>query len=237
LSLQLSNPFAAADMLLHGEGGLHGWGQNAFPDPTLLYVRGFNPGTLTYRYDVNSRFGNSAPHASTIRSPVTLTVMLRVDVGPSRERQLLTQTLDRGRSASGEKAPESVLKLQYGTGGLINPMAQLLRQSDTLKLIGPQADTLAMLNRWYVIQLDSLWTPVTRAWAQLPTGYDQGEMYARYRQAREASVDLLIAIAPRITRLLTAEQKRRLPAFVSAAFDVRYLESVRSSTAGAVSGP
>lgn len=116
-------------------------------------------------------------------------------------------------------------------------MVQLLRQSDTLRLTGAQADTLAMLNCSYVIQLDSLWIPVTHAWAQLPTEYDEGETYARYRQAREASVDLLIAIGPRISRLLTAEQRRKLPAFVAAAFEERYLESVRSSTVGAPSTP
>jgi hypothetical protein len=150
---------------------------------------------------------------------------------------VLTQALDRGRSTSGDKAAEGMLKAQYGTGGITNPMAQLLRQSDTLKLTGPQADTLATLNRWYVIHLDSIWTPVTREWARLPTEYDQGEAYDRYKRAREASVDLLISIVPRINSLLTPAQKRLLPTFVASVLDVRYLAGIRSGTAGQAGGP
>jgi len=34
--------------------------------------------------------------------------MIRFDLGPTRERQALTQQLDRGRTARGTKAPEPV---------------------------------------------------------------------------------------------------------------------------------
>jgi hypothetical protein len=237
LSFQLNNPFAAADLLMHGENHLHGWGQAAFPDNGLLYVRGFDLATKQFKYEVNSRFGNSSPQANGFRSPVTLTAMLRVDVGPSRERQVLTQQLDRGRRTRGDRVPEPLLKAQYGGAGLINPMAQMLRQSDTLHLTGKQADSLATLNRWYVIRLDSIWTPVTKYLASLPTEYDQGDAYARYKGAREASVDLLLRIAPSINGLVTAEQKRKLPAFVASYLDQRYLASIRSGTAGSGQQP
>jgi hypothetical protein len=109
----------------------------------------------------------------------------------------------------------------------------MLRQSDTLELTGRQADSLATLNRWYVIRLDSIWTPVAKYLATLPQDYDQGEAYSRYRAAREASVDLLIRAAPSIDGLLAPEQKRKLPAFVASYLDTRYLASIRSGTAGA----
>ena len=98
LSFNVSNPLGAADLLLHGEDGIKGWGQARIPDPTLLYVRGFDPATQRFRYDVNQRFGNTSPQLSAIRAPVVLTVQLRFDLGPTRERQILHQTLDRGRS-------------------------------------------------------------------------------------------------------------------------------------------
>ena len=44
------------------------------------------------------------------RQPVTITMALRVDVGPSRERQTLTQQLDRGRTREGVKLTEQMLK-------------------------------------------------------------------------------------------------------------------------------
>src|SRR5207247_9616699 len=53
LSFNVSNPLGAADLLLHGESKLHGWGQQATPDQALLYVRGFDPASQRYRYEVN----------------------------------------------------------------------------------------------------------------------------------------------------------------------------------------
>src|SRR5262249_40222534 len=40
LTFQISNPLGAADLMLHGDNKLHGWGQSAFPQSQLLYVRG-----------------------------------------------------------------------------------------------------------------------------------------------------------------------------------------------------
>jgi hypothetical protein len=236
LTFNVNNPLGAADILLHGEDRLHGWGQNASPDQTLFYVRGFDATTRSYKYDVNPRFGNTNPRFQQFRSPVTLTMALKVDIGPSRERQRLTQQLDRGRLHEGPKLPASMLRTMYGSGGVLNPMAQMLRQSDTLDLTGPQADSLATMNRRYTIALDSLWSPVVKYWEEMPKDYNQGEAYGSYTHAREASVDLLIALAPRINALLTDEQKRRLPPLVASHIDTRYLTGIRSGTAGGSSG-
>ena len=236
LSFSVSNPLGAADILLHGENTLRGWGQFASSEPTLLYVRGFNATTNRYKYEVNPRFGSTNPQFQTFRAPVTLTMQLRVDVGPSRERQQLTQQLDRGRSRDGQKAPEAMLKAVYGSGSIMNPMAQLLRQADTLELTGPQADSIASMNRSYTIRLDSIWTPIARYLAALPKEYDQSEAYHTYRSARESSVDLLIAVAPTLRGLLTTEQKRKLPALVASHLDARYLAGIRSGTTGNTGG-
>jgi hypothetical protein len=232
ISFQLSNPLGAADVLLHGENNLHGWGQTFIPTNQLLFVRGFDATTNRYKYEVNQRFGATALAQNATRLPVTLTAMLRVDVGPTRERQGLTQMLDRGRATGGQKVPEMMYKAMYGSGGVINPMAQILRQADTLGLTAEQADSLAVLNRGYTIKLDSIWSPVSKYLALLPDKYDQDEAYDRYRTAREASVDALIKLAPTIKHLLTADQMRRIPTFVTPYLDTRYLASVRSGTAG-----
>ena len=236
LSLQVANPLGAMDLLLHGQNGLRGWGQTPVPDPRLLVVRGFDPAAQRFRYEVNPRFGSTAQAVSTVRNPVALTVALSLDIGPSRERQNLTQTLDRGRTRPGTKLPEAFLRAMYGTGSLINPAATILAQADSLQLTGPQADSLAMLNRWLTVRLDSVWTPVLRGFARLPDRYDEGDVYRRYRAAREAAVDLLIAVAPRVKAVLTASQRRRLPDLLAAYLDPRYLTAVRSSTSGSPGG-
>ena len=232
ITFQVSNPLGAADVLLHGEDKLHGWGQTFIPTNNLLFVRGFDPTTQRFKYEVNQRFGATAVQQSAIRSPVTLTAMLRIDVGPTRERQDLTQLLDRGRRTTGQKAPEQFLRAFYGNGGVMNPMVQILRQADTLELSPEAADSIAVLNRNYTIKLDSIWTPVVKYLAALPETYDQEQAYDRYRVAREASVDAMIRLAPVVRSLLSRDQMRKLPTFVTPFLDVRYLESVRSGTAG-----
>ena len=96
---------------------------------------------------------------------------------------------------------------------------------------------IATLNRSYVIRLDSIWSPVAKYLAALPDKYNRDEAYRRYQKAREASVDMLIRLAPDIRQLLTPEQRRKLPALVASYLDTRYLASIRSGTAGAGSGP
>jgi hypothetical protein len=231
VSFQLSNPLGAADMLLHGENNMRGWGQTPIPSNQLLYVRGFDAANNRYKYEVNQRFGATSVSQSIFRTPVVLTTMLRFDLGPTRERQALTQMLDRGRSLSGTKAAEQTFKL-FGPIGITNPMATILRQADTLELSPQQADSIAILNRSFTLKLDSIWGPTAKYLAALPDHYDQGEAYDHYRIARETSVDALIKIAPIVKSLLSADQMRKLPTFVTPYLDNRYLASVRSGTAG-----
>jgi hypothetical protein len=236
LSFQISNPLGAADLLLNGSNNLRGWGQQVFPDQALLYVRGFDAQAQRFRYEVNQRFGATSPAFSAFRSPVTLTAMLRFDVGPTRERQMLEQQLDRGRTKDGQKLPEPMIKMMFSNGGLPNPMAQILRQQDTLKLTSPQADSIATMNRWYIVRVDSIWSPVAKYLAELPTRYDEDEAYDHYIRARRATVDLLSKLGPKIKGLLTPEQRRKLPPFVASYLEPRYLASIRSGTGSFTGG-
>ena len=233
LSFGVSNPLGAADQLLHGDRGLRGWGQTSLPDATLLQVVGFDASQQRFRYAVNQRFGATRPSQSTVRQPVMVTARLNFDVGPTRERQGLTQLLDRGRRHGGDRAPEVLLRAMYGTGGgIVNPIEQVLRQADTLQLTGPQADSVATMNRWYKLRVDSIWTPVTKRLAALPDDYDQADAYDQYVHARRATIDILMRLAPQLTELLTPAQRRKLPPFIATYLDTRYLASIRSGTAG-----
>ncbi|HEX3868668.1 MAG TPA: hypothetical protein VHV78_18025, partial [Gemmatimonadaceae bacterium] len=112
----------------------------------------------------------------------------------------------------------------------------ILGDADKLRLTEGQADSIAAFNREYVVRLDSIWTPVAKYYADLPEDYDQDAAYERYRRAREASVDLLVAIVPSVTSLLTAEQRRKLPDLIAAYLDLRYLAAIRSGTSGTPGG-
>jgi len=235
ISLQISNPLGAADLLFNGSDDLRGWGQVRQPEQQLLYVRGFDPSTNRYKYEVNQRFGSTLPALTATRTPVRITAMVRMDLAPSREWQQLSLQLDRGRTLRGNKAQEAMIKAMYGSGGVPNPMATILRQADTLKLSGPQADSIATMNRRYLIRLDSIWAPVAKEFAELPDSYDRKAVQDRYVTARRASVDMLIALSPVIKDLLTEDQLRKIPTFIATYLDTRYLAMIRSGTAGAAS--
>ena len=236
ISFQLSNPLGAADLLVNGSDNLRGWGQMAFPDGNLLYVRGFDAGTQRYRYEVNRRFGATDPQFNTFRTPVTLTALVRYDIGPTRERQMLTQQLDRGRKTQGQKIPEPFVRAMFGNGGIPNPLAAILRDQDTLKLTSTQADSIATINRQYLIKLDGIWSPIVKDFAALPDTYDHDEIYHRYIIARRQTVDLLKQLSPVVKSVLTDDQYRKLPPFVASYLDTRYLASIRSGTAGLNTG-
>jgi len=237
VSLLVDNPLGAADLILHGEGALRGWGGYAPTDQTLLYVHGFNPASRQYTYLVNGNFG-STRQLGLFGRPVAATLAVRVDIGPSRERQTLTELLDRGRSDAGPRATEEMLKATFGGGGIINPVAQLLRDGERIHLNGAQADSLASMNLAFTSALDSVWTAFARYAAGVAVKYDQGLVYAHYRQARVASVDFLVAIVPRIKRVLTAEQERQLSPAVASFLDTRYLAGIRAGSEGnSAAGP
>jgi hypothetical protein len=227
----IDNPLGAADLLLHGADGLHGWGSYARPDQTLLFVRGFDAATREYRYAVNSNFG-STRQLGAFGRPVTATLTLRLDIGPSRERQGLTELLDRGRRNDQPRVSGALLKAMFGSGGFVNPLAQMLRDGERIHLDGAQADSLAAMNVALTGALDSVWTSFGSYAANLPDEYDQGEVYARYRQARRASDDVLIAMVPRIRRVLSDAQQRQLAPGVARYLDTRYLAAIRAGSEG-----
>jgi hypothetical protein len=230
VDFSLSNPLGAADLALHGSGNLRGWGQSASPDPALLYVRGFDAATERYRYEVNQRFGATRPQFLTLRAPVTLTVQMRVDLGPTRERQSLEQTLGYGRTQRGSRQSDANFR-DMGRSSVSNPMSTVLRQQDSLRLTAVQADSIASMNRRYTYRTDSLWTPVARYLAGLPERYRSDEAYDRYLAARRAQIDLLAQSMKLLKELLTPEQRRKLPPQIANMLDPRYLKFIRDGNA------
>jgi hypothetical protein len=235
VSFSLNNPMGAADLAVNGSGHLKGWGQSVSPDPSLLYVRGFDPTTKHYIYEVNQRFGATRPDLIVLRSPVVFTTSLRFDVGAMRERQNLALQLGIGRTLPGARYPEALFR-SSGVNSVPNPMLVIIRQQDSLRLTTVQADSIAAMNRRYAYRSDSLWAPISRYLAGLPSHYDEGEAYDRFIRARRAQIDMLSKLAPTIRGLLTAEQLRRLPQFTLNTLDPLYLASVRDGTSLYVAG-
>ena len=235
VQFSLSNPIGAADLAVNGSGHLKGWGQSVSPDPSLLYVRGFDATTGRFKYEVNQRFGATRPDLVILRQPVVLTTSMKFDFGAMRERQTLSQQLGIGRTLPGTRYPEALFR-SVGVNSVNNPMSVILRQQDSLHLTAVQADSIAAMNRRYNYRSDSLWAPVSRYFASLPEKYHEDEAFDRYRQARHAQIDMLMKVVPVLNQLLTADQKRKLPQLVVNILDPRYLVSIRDGTSLYVGG-
>jgi hypothetical protein len=160
---------------------------------------------------------------------------MQYDLGPTRERQTMEQQLRRGRTMPGTKASELTFR-STGTTLVQNPLATILRTQDSLRLSAIQADSIASMNRAYTYRVDSIWTPVARYLAALPTEYSESEAFDRYMAARRAQFALLAEIGPVVRQLLTGEQVRKLPTATVAVLDPRYLASVRHGTGLYVGG-
>ena len=223
VSFTVSNPVGAADLLLHGQDKLHGWGQTPFIDESLLFVRGYDADAKNFKYEVNQRFGSTRAAQTTSRTPVVITMQLSVDLAPTRDWQNFSQQLDRGRRRSGVKMTEAQVR-QFSANIFQNPMARLLQAGEQLHLTRVQADSLATMSRRFTRLVDSLWTPNAKHLSAVPKEYDRDDAQLRLVRAREVAVGYLIQVAPGIRNMLTKGQRRVLPSGIATMLEPRYLQ-------------
>jgi hypothetical protein len=228
IRMGLQNVLTGVDMLIHGSENVHGWGQQPNLDPTLLYVRGFDPATNSFKYDVNPRFGDNRQSNAGIRNPFMISLDVSYDVGPERERQQLNLSLRQGRrgDATQQKMNEQQLYQRY-SNSIQNPFDLMLRQMDTLQLTTEQADSLASLNRIYTRFRDETWRPVARYLAGLPDDYDLAEAWDKVKAAQNAVLEKMVVLGPTAKKLLTREQLNKLPVFISIYLDEASIRAIR----------
>src|SRR5205807_3449993 len=104
------------DEWLHGAANLRGWGFTAAPDPVLLYVRGFDPGGLQYRYAVNGRFGATAGANGGVIVPFQVALQVHMTVGPDRTRDRLRAAFGGRRGGGGGEGGRGGLPGAEGGG-------------------------------------------------------------------------------------------------------------------------
>lgn len=235
ISLGIANPLTGIDALVHGSNNLHGWGAPSFVNPNLLFVRGYDPSTQSYIYEVNQGFGSNRQLSAANLAPMQLTLDVRLDVGPERERQDLFLRMRPGRGGKGNKANEQQIKLQYERS-YPNPFEQMLRQADSLGLSNDVQDSIAILNKKYGKVIDSIWTPVAKYLASLPNKYDLDEAYTKVSDAQNKSLDQMAIYGPAAKHLLTDDQIRKLPPFIALFLDDQAIRNVRPGRIGGARG-
>lgn len=148
------NTLTGIDQLLHGKDDLRGWGQPVFPDRTLMYVRGFDPASKRFIYQVNEHFGAANGSRNAFRVPFQLAVQARLALGVDPARQQMNAVFG-GRGG----APPSVDDFRERLARAVpNPFRQILELNDSLKLdlTAEQKATLSLLGDSLQAKADTL---------------------------------------------------------------------------------
>ena len=231
LSLSLTNVPAGLDALLHGTTKLQGWGQSSASDPTLLLVRGFDPLTNRYQYDVNPRFGDTRVARTGVRSPFLITLEARVQLGRDFTRQAIEQTMAPGRSKPGDRLTVAQLK-QRLNGAIYNPVRGLLQAKDSLSILtNEQLKALTALDRRVTAKEDSIITPAAEWLASLPNSYNETEVLSRVLVMMNQLFDVVVDGMRQAREIFTPEQINEFPPLLRASFDIKRLMAARP-TAG-----
>jgi len=196
---------------------LRGWGFSGAPDPVLLYVRGFDPTSQSFRYAVNQRFGAIAGANGGVTVPFQIGIQAHLAIGPDRTRDRI-RTAFGGRGgrkggpglAGADSAGVASFAARFAQI-LPNPISVMLGLKDTLQLTDSQAVTLRTIADSLDAQngavRDALQADVQRA-GDRP---DPGILFARMRPRLQAGRDNIRKALDRARAVLTPDQWKRLP--------------------------
>jgi hypothetical protein len=211
VSLYLTNPLGGLDQLFHGDQ-LKGWGTPSFPDRVLYYVRGFDSTSKRYAYEVNPRFGNTRPSATTFRTPFRATLDISMSFGPSNDEQQINRMLRNGRNGNpGAKMDSAAIVRRY-CGNLPDWYNEILNQADSLLLSRDQVDTLRAARTSYLARVRAHWGAFASRLAATPDQYVLKELVQAQTDVTDAAWDIARTEAQTtLPRVLTPVQLKILP--------------------------
>lgn len=223
ISVVTVNTLGGFDELLHGSKNLRGWGQFRGQDNTLLYVRGFDATTQSYRYEVNERFGAARNGANGIRVPFQLGINARYTLGPDRMRDMIQAMRGGGGGGGGGgRGPGG-----FGGGGegarasgpaaiaematAANPVNAVMQLKDSLTLteeqlgkLKPLADSLAARNA-------TLGAEMRKVVQDAGANPDMGALFGRIRPVLDKMQKQNGDAMREVEKILTTAQWAKVP--------------------------
>ena len=203
LSFGTENFLVGLDRALHGESGMRGWGQAPRPDATLLTVRGFDPLTSSYQYQVNERFGQTALATNASRPPFLLTVQARLAIGPDPVRDRLRQAFSAGSNAAEVDARIA--------GFLPNPVDSVLARRDSLALSPAQLGQLTVIRDSLALAHRSLGDSLRGVLGRMGSNPDPRDAFTTLQPLLQQSRALHAASLERVKAALSPEQWALIP--------------------------
>ena len=216
LSFAFANPLAGLDQALHGSNNLQGWGQAPRIDPNLLFVKGFDPTTNRFLYQVNERFGTSRGSTTiTNPNPFNIAVTARLTVGPDRQRDALLAMQAAARGGRGATFADSAGGVPGAQVRRYAPniFAQILQRNDSLKLAltDVQIAKLREMQDAHGRQVDTLAVRLQAKIASLGNNAEPGAMQIQIRPLLVEAQQFGATEINSAQIILTAEQWAKLP--------------------------
>jgi hypothetical protein len=212
MSVTFSNLLGGFDEVLHGSGHLRGWGMQPSPDQVLLRVRAFDPVTRRFAYDLNQRFGSTAPATTLNRTPFRVTIDFTLTLGRSAQAQRLEQNLRLRPALVGSRAPADSIKKRY-LANYSDFIGYLLTREmgDSLALSADQMRLLQIERASLRGKADSIYASLADGLVALNENYDRERALKRVAAADEAMWSTIYAERPFFLKLFTPGQLRLLP--------------------------
>ena len=232
ISIDATNLPAGVDLLLHGQGGLHGWGQADFGrDNVLLYPKGWSADSLRYIYQVNETFGQNRIRRATF-SPFQVALTARVNVGRQTQQGVggLASIAFGGFGGGGGR--DGGGRGGEGGGGIFRqgggidadalleravpePVSAILLLKDTLHLTPVQVTRLQAISDSLRARNAPVREQIRATLAQpgaTATGGDPGAVFQRILPQIQAGAANVQAAMAQVQATLTPDQWRRIPA-------------------------
>lgn len=227
VGVNLANPLALVDRAVNGER-VRGWGSPAILDPTLYYVKGFDPVTREFKYEVNPQFGRRFASVASLREPFRLTLDVSIDWGRPLPVQQLHLLLRPGREGRPGNRPTAEALQQRYRQTVPDVYAAVLFQSDSLLLEPQQLSVLQTAQASYRTQVDSVWRDLAQYLAGLPDRYDQMEALRRQEVATQGVWTINVRQGSVLKSVLSPIQVRLLSGVVRSIIEGRPHDLPRS---------
>ena len=209
IQLQLQNTLVGIDQLLHGNN-LHGWGQPVIADRTLLYVRGFDPATQAFKYQVNEHFGTPSGANSAFRVPFQVGLQGRLTVGQDPARQAIGRMF--GTGPDGKPLSKEEWKTRLARV-VPNPFLRTMQLDDSLKLAltADQMVRLKALSEAVAVKADKIAEELADVLTSAGVAPDPGVIGARMQGKTQEARKVAEESVADLQRTLTADQWGKLP--------------------------
>ena len=219
LSLNLQNPLAAVDELVHGVDGMRGWGTRALPDTRLYYVTGFDPASRRFQYQVNPHFGDTRPRAIGVQNPFRITLVAKFDITVATPEVRTVRLLRPTRSAPGVRPPADTILTRLRSSGTspLDLIAGVLQFSDSLLLTSEQVAALQDTQAQRQKSADSTFRAMAATLAALPESFDAAAVTEQFLASQRTVFDTDASVKV-IKAILTPLQIRMLPGDVQRMF-------------------